>query len=409
MSLLAQVFRPQAGSVSSSPELLRELRGPAFLSESGAIVSPDAAMRLATVYACVKVLAETVAQVPLNVFRRKGEDRELAADHWLYPLLHDTPNTWQTSFEWREMMQAHLALAGNAYSLITQVRGEVRELLPLIPDRVLVLQDPTWKFRYLVTLPFGQQLEVPPDRILHLRGMSLNGVTGLSPVGYQREAIGIGIQLTRFQAKIFTNGTRLSGVIEHPGALTKQAADRLKDQFEEQYAGVGNAHKTLLLEEGSKYTTTGMSNADAQFLESRQLSATEICSIFRVPPHMIGHLERSTNNNIEQQALEFVMYTMQPWFERWEDRLGMSLVPQGSLFVEFMVDGLLRGDFKTRMDGYQKAVLTGWLSRNEVRRREGYNAGPPELDEYMAPINEQLAQLLGAQPKTPAAGEGAAA
>lgn len=385
MSALRRIFAPRA-AITSSHHLAELLRG-STESDSGASVTSDSAMRVASVYACVNVVAQDVAKLPLLTYRREGDGKSRATDHWLYRLLHDEPNPWQTSFEFREMMQAHLELAGNAYAIMTVVRGEVRELLPIAPSRVTVEQLSTYQLLYLVDMLDGSRLTVPAERMFHLRGLSLDGITGVSPIRYQREAVGLAIQLMKQGAKIFKNGAMPGGVLSHPGTMKKEAYDRLKDSFDATYAGVDNLGKTVLLEDGVTFTRTGLSMVDAQFLDQRKLSRSEIASIYRIPPHKIGDLERATFTNIEHQAIEYVGDALLPRLRRWESRVTKTLIPErerATVFAEFLVDGLLRGDFATRMKGFEVAVKTGWMNRNEVRAIENMN--PAEgLDEFLTP------------------------
>lgn len=392
MSLLAHALqsrRPQ-NQVVLTTEQVRQLMLQSQVSDAGAHVTADSAMRLAAVYACIRVLSQSIAQVPLLVYLTVAMGRERARTHWLWRLLHVRPNQWQSSFRFRQMMEAHRQLHGNAYAIKTVVRDEIRELIPIPPPWVEVTQDALWRLNYLIRFPDGRDpLPVPPSRMFHLRGMSLDGYKGLSPIAYQREVIGTGLQLTKFGAKVFSNGTRLSGVLEHPKTLSKPAKDRLVADFDATYAGADNAWKTMLLEEGMKFTASGMTNEDAQFLESRKLNRTEIAAIYGVPPHRIGDLERATFSNIEQQGLEFVTYTMMPIAKTWEEDILLQLVPereQETVFAEFLFDGLLRGDFNNRMAGYRTAVTTGWMSRNEVRERENLNR-EPGLDEFLTQLN----------------------
>ena len=387
MSYLARLLAPRA-SIGSSYELDQFLRGGGLETASGAFVNAESAMRVATVYACVRVLAEGSAQLPLIVYRRTDGGKERATDHWAYTLLHDNPNPWQTSYEFREMLGAHAALSGNGYAIKTVVRDEVRELLPIPTERVTVKQDPeTRRVSYEVTWPDGRMVPVPAERMFHLPALSFNGVTGLSPISYQREAFGSAQQLALQSSRFFKHGAMIGGTLEHPGQLKEDAAKRLRESFDELYAGASNAHKTILLEEGMKFTPTAMTAKDAQFLETRKYSRNEIASIFRVPPHMIGDLERATFSNIEHQGLEFVTYTLGPWLARWEQRVTKSLIPEterDSIFAEHLVDGLLRGDTQARFQAYQTAVSSGWMSRNEVRERENLNR-EDGLDEFLDP------------------------
>ena len=395
--MLARLLAPRA-AITNSEELAREIRGGGLQTLSGAVVSAEAAMQLTAVYACVRVLAEGLAQLPLLVLRRLERGKERATDYWAYRLLHEDPNPWQTSFEFTEMVQGHAVLEGNGYALKTVVRDEVRELLPIVPSRVSVKQLPNYRLLYQVRMPDGSILDVPADRMFHLRGHSFNGIVGVNPITAQREALGVAMQLQRHEARFFKNGASIAGVLEHPGELSEPAYQRLTESFDEKFAGADNAHKTILLEEGTKFTKTGVSMRDAQFLEAMKYSRSQIASMFRVPPHMIGDLDRATFSNIEHQDLAFVKYTLGPWMVRWERRITKSLIPERDrekYFAEFLVDGLLRGDMASRYEAHSKAITTGWKSRNEVREIENLNPADG-LDEFLEP-----AHITGADPEQP--------
>lgn len=355
---------------------------------SGISVNPDTAMRCAAVYACVRVLAESVAQLPLIVYRRTGAGKERAPDHPLYSLLHDAPNEWQTSFEFRETCMAHLALRGNAYALKNVVAGRVRELLPISPDRVSVTQNADWSLSYTVSKPSGGSETLSADKVFHLRGLSANGYLGLSPIQLAREAVGLSLATEKHGATLFANGARTSGVITHPKNLSAPAQQRLKDSIEEATTG-DNLHRLVVLEEDMKWTSVGMTSEDSQFLATREYQRSEIAAIFRIPPHLIGDLAHATFSNIEQQALEFVTYTMLPWLKRWEQRITMDLIApkdRDTVFAEFNVDGLLRGDMASRYQSYMVAIQNGILNPNEVREME--NRNPREGgDLYLTPLN----------------------
>jgi HK97 family phage portal protein len=384
---LAKVIAPQ--NIANSRELYEFLteRG-GHISDGGIVVTPETAMRLSAVYACVRVISEDIAKLPLIVYRRlaRGKERVTADKHWL-PALLEQPNEMQTGFEFREMMQAHLELCGNAFALKTVARREVRELIPIVPTRISVELKNDYTVRYKLMGLDGVMQDVPPDRILHLRGMSLNGYTGVSPIQYQRDTVGMGIGLMKYGNRLFKNGAMIGGVLMTDGQMSDGAYKRLKESFEEKYSGVDNAWKTILLEEGTKFAASGMKADEAQYLESRKLTAVEIAGIYRVPPHFIGNLERATFSNIEQQSRDYVQNGLLPRLRRLEARIAMSLIPpaeRSELVVEHLVDFLLRGDYAQRMQGYQIAIKTGWMSRNEVRELENMN--PQEgLDEFMDP------------------------
>lgn len=389
MSFLQHILNPTGLDQKSGGSTLEALLRGGSESSTGIRVTPNNVMNITTVFACVRVLSEGVAQLPLVLYRRlpKG-GKERATDHPLYKILHDAPNDFQTSFEYREMQQGLTGIRGNSYAYINRVRGEVRELLPFHPDAVEVKQD-NWKLTYTVKEKNRQKTEYKQDDILHIKGLSNNGITGLSPVSLFREAFGLALATEKHGAKLFGNGTRLGGVLSHPGAMTENAHKNLRDSWENMYGGVENSFKTAILEEGVSWSAVGMTSEDAQFLETRKFQRGEIASIFRVPPHLIGDLERSTNNNIEQQSLEFITYTLAPWLSRWEAAMNQKLLSakdRNEYFVEFVLDGLLRGDFKTRTAGYVSALTNGWMNPNEVRALENMNP-IPDGDKYLRPLN----------------------
>jgi len=346
-------------------------------------------MRASAVYACVKVLAETIASLPLIVYRRlPNGGKERALEHPQYRLLHDQPNGWQTSFEWREMTQGHVTLRGMAYSeIIPGPRGAVEELIPLHPDRVEPKRLENGSLIYIHRPENGKERRLTQEEVFVLRGLSSDGIKGLSPIEHARESIGLSLATEGYGARFFQNDARPGGVLESPNKLDESAYKNLKTSWAEAYSGVANSHKPAILEQGLTWKQMGMTSEDAQFLETRKFQLSEIARIFRVPPHMIGDLERSTNNNIEHQSIEFVVHTIRPWLVRWEQAITRDLlIGAGEYFAEFLVDGLLRGDFKTRSEGYASAVTTGWMTPNEVREKENLN--PIEGgDELMKPLN----------------------
>lgn len=380
---------PQAQLTSQTlEEMLRYMVQAGGTTTSGATVTANTALRVVAVFAAVRVLAEGLAQVPLIVYRRDGAARERATDHWLYTLLHDAPNQWQSSFEWREMMQAHVALRGNAYSYKVVVRDEIRELLPLHPDRVRVTQAPDWSLKYSLYLPDGTQADVTADDMLHIRGLSSNGFTGLGPIALAREAVGLAIETERHGAQLFGNAGRPAGLLTTEQKLDSEQVKQLTESWHAAQAG-DNRLKTAILDAGMTYQQMALSNEDAQFLETRKFQRGEIASLFRVPPHMIGDLDRATFSNIEHQALDFVKYTMGPWYGRWEQAITMQLTPpadRGTLFAEFLVDGLLRGDSKARHTAHSMGLRDGYLNVNEVRAMEGRNPIPGG-DVYRSAVN----------------------
>ncbi len=373
------------------PWLIAAFGGP--ITSTGIRVNAETAMKLTAVYSAVRILAETIATLPLLVYRRTKDDgKERAADYFLYPLLHDQPNEEQTSVEFREMLQGHLALRGNAYAQIDRKMGRPDRLVPLHPDRVEVRRE-KGELVYKVNPTSGPAyvLRRSAGEILHLRGLSSDGVMGLNPIELFREAMGLGLAYEEYSGRLFGNGANINGVLETPQAMSDEALKRFRKLWQENYGGVGNAGKTAILEQGMKWQAIGIAPKDAEFIVSRKFQVTEIARIFRVPPHMLADLERSTFSNIEHQSLEFVRDTIRPWLVRWEQALTRDLIPpedRSEYFVEFLIEGLLRGDFKTRYDAYAIGRNNGWLSANDIRRMENMNPLPPEQgDVYLIPLN----------------------
>jgi len=351
---------------------------PNYGSSAGVDVSPESALHVSAVYASVRVLAETLASLPLPVYMRLvGGGKEKAYDHPLYDLLHDRPNTWQTSFEWREMMMGHLVLRGNAYSrIISGLRGVVDQLWPLHPDRVKVERIEGNRLLYKVTDEKGiSQKTLLQEEVFHLRGFSTDGMVGIGPIQLMAEGIGLSIATEKYGALLFSNRAMPGGVLEHPGKIGDKAQKNLRNTWHQ--PGLAGAHKTALLEEGMKWHQLGLTNEDAQFLETRKFQVNEIARIFRIPPHMIGDLEKATFSNIEHQSIDFVVHTIRPWLVRWEQAISRDLIQfPRKYFAEFLVDGLLRGDAQARSIALQTQFRNGALTINEWREFENRNPLP---------------------------------
>ena len=351
-------------------------------SNSGVQVDELRALQTSAVYACVKILAETVASLPLHLFKKgKGGKSEMAEQHPLFSCLYEMPNDEMTSFEFREMMMTSLLLWGNAYARKIRKNGHVTELWYLKPQNMTVVRDTqTGKIKYTYSDDITNQTIVyRPDQIFHIKGLSLDGVTGLSPIAQAREAVGLSLATEEYGAKFFGNGARPGGVLEHPGIL--KDPEKLRESWNKVYQGTRNSHKVAVLEEGMKYHTIGIAPEDAQFLETRKYQVNEICRIFRVPPHLVGDLERATFSNIEHQSIEFVQHTIRPWLVRWEQAISRSLLDEKErllYFSRFNVDGLMRGDYKSRMEGYAIGRQNGWLSANDIRHLEDLPPIPKE-------------------------------
>lgn len=364
-------------------------------SSAGVVVTSDTAMRHGAVFASVQVLSQSMAVLPFELYRRRARGgRDFVTDHWLYRLFNRRPNRYQTPYSWRQMIQGHLAFRGNAYNRIVEgPGGSVAELLPLHPDRVQIelLDNGSWRYKHKEAN--GAEAVLRRDQVWHLKALSDDGILGLNPIEVCRESIGGAIAAERFSNRFFANDAKpTSGWIEFPGKFaTDEARRNTRNQINAAQSGA-NRGKTMVLDQGMKWHEVGMTNADAQFIETRKLSVSDIARIFRIPPHKIGDLSRSTNNNIEQQNLEFWQDTMLPWTSNWAssimcDLLGDAAEAEG-LEVCFGYSALLNADSKTRGEYLGKMVLTGILTRNEAREVEGYNplAG---LDEPLVPQNER--------------------
>ena len=349
-------------------------------TSAGRAVNEQTAMQVTAVYACVRILAEAIAGLPLCVYRYTEDgSKEKVLDHPLYALLHDEPNPEMTSFIFRETMMSHLLLWGNAYAqLIRNGKGEVIALYPLMPNRMTVDRDNKgrlyyqyWRGKDEAKLSRDNIVILQPSDVLHIPGLGFDGLVGYSPIAMAKNAVGMAIACEEYGAKFFANGATPGGILEHPGIVKDPA--RVRESWNAVYQGSGNAHRIAVLEEGMKYTPIGISPEQAQFLETRKFQINEIARIFRVPPHMVGDLEKSSFSNIEQQSLEFVKYTLEPWLVRWEQAMVRSLLSKSEkeqYFIKFNVDGLLRGDYESRMNGYATARQNGWMSANDIRQLE---------------------------------------
>ncbi len=374
-------------------------------SSSGKVVTERSAMQMTAVYACVRILSEAIAGLPLHMYRYKEDGgKEKALDHPLYLLLHDEPNPEMSSFVFRETLMTHLLLWGNAYAqIIRNGKGEVVALYPLMPNKMTVSRDETGQLYYTYQ---KSQEELPKDNnstvilhpsdVLHIPGLGFDGLVGYSPIAMAKNAIGLAIATEEYGSKFFANGAAPSGVLEHPGTI--KDPQRVRESWMSQFGGSANSNKIAVLEEGLKYTPISISPEQAQFLETRKFQINEIARIFRVPPHMVGDLEKSSFSNIEQQSLEFVKYTLDPWVVRWEQSIQRTLLSseeKKTYFVKFNVEGLLRGDYQSRMNGYATARQNGWMSANDIRELENLDRIPTEdggglylVNGNMLPLNK---------------------
>ena len=373
---------------------------------SGKTVTERSAMQMTAVYSCVRILAEAVAGLPLHLYRyTDGGGKEKALDQPLYRLLHDEPNPEMSSFVFRETLMTHLLLWGNAYAqVIRNGKNEVIALYPLMPNKMSVDRDENGRLYYtyyrgpdeaIKNKEFAVTLQ--PSDVLHIPGLGFDGLVGYSPIAMAKNAIGMAIACEEYGAKFFANGAAPGGVLEHPGTI--KDPQRVRESWQSTFGGSGNANKIAVLEEGMKYTPIGISPEQAQFLETRKFQINEIARIFRVPPHMVGDLEKSSFSNIEQQSLEFVKYTLDPWVIRWEQSIQRALLSQGEkaeYFVKFNLEGLLRGDYQSRMNGYAIGRQNGWMSANDIRELENLDRIPAEDGGDLYLINGNMLPLKNA-------------
>jgi HK97 family phage portal protein len=392
MGLVSSLFRASAPSNNWMDDRYWHHFGQE--TSAGIRVSPESALRANAVYSCVNIRKETLASLPCIVYRRlPNGDKERAPEYPLYKVLHDKPNYRQSAFEWFEMMQAHLDLRGNAYSMIEPgPNGPVDQLLPLHPDRVTPNVYEDGHIDYTIRALDGTTDKYPASQILHLRGWSQDGIVGLSPISAQRDTIGTALASQDYVARFLKNDISPSIVLEHPALLDDEAYKRLQETTAADNTGE-HRHKAMILEEGMKANKIGMSHRDAQIIEGDKLTDNRICSIFRVPPHMANLTERTTHSNAEQYGLEFRSLTMLPIARRWEAMLAMQLFfqlfdePGREYFPEFLLDGLSRGDLASRYTAYSIGRNWGWLSANDVRRLENMNSIGDQGDEYLRPLN----------------------
>ncbi len=375
-------------------------------STAGKNVTERSAMQMTAVYSCVRILAEAVAGLPLHLYRYKENNgKEKAIDHTLYHLLHDEPNPEMSSFVFRETLMTHLLLWGNAYAqIIRNGKGEVIALYPLIPNRMTVNRDENGQLYYEYSKTADDFYNVSnstvilnPRDVLHIPGLGFDGLVGYSPIAMAKNAIGMAIACEEYGAKFFANGAAPSGVLEHPGTI--KDPKKVREAWQSQFGGSSNAGRVAVLEEGMKYTPISISPEQAQFLETRKFQINEIARIFRIPPHMVGDLEKSSFSNIEQQSLEFVKYTLDPWVIRWEQSLMRSLLSheeKKEYFIKFNLEGLLRGDYESRMNGYSIGRQNGWMSANDIRELENLDRISPEDGGDLYLVNGNMLPLKNA-------------
>jgi HK97 family phage portal protein len=371
-------------------------------SKAGMPVSEWGALSSTSVWACVTLIADCIAMLPIAVYQRKGEKRTPQPEHPVAQLLSASANEDMGASSMIRTQQMHTLLWGNGYAEIERTRGgEVVGLWPLLPDRTrpeVTFPASGRRLDYATQID-GRSFKLPPSRVLHLMGYSFDGICGISPIYAARNAIGLGLAMEQFGSKFFANDAKSGGVLMYPGKLSDKAKQNVQDSFHRD-SGAENAHKVKVLEEGMKYIPTTVSPEDSQFLGSREFQLAEAARIFRVSLVLLSSLEGSTvwGTGIEQLMIGFVTWTLGPWIDRWEEELGRKLLtPQerkAGFYIKFNVNALLRGDMAARAAFYKAGITDGWLSRNEVRALEERNA-VPELEPFLMQANMMLAEQAG--------------
>lgn len=371
MSLIQRLFKRSSPEPTTPAFDTYYDRIGGFPGVAGVDVNTTTAEGISAVYACCAAISETVGSLPLDVYRNTDNGREKAKTHPLYRLLHDAPNNYQTALEFREQMQRHVLLRGNAYAeIVWNPNGSVKALLPLHPDSVTVLRSSLGNLVYEHVDGKGNQRRLLADEVLHLRYHSDDGILGRSPIQVARDTIGLALAERTHGAKMFENGTKLSGVIETPPGTTKEQAGQIRESWAAGQSGVSNHGKTAVLPQGATFRTVSLSLEDADWIQARRLSIVEVARLFRVPPVMIGDMEASNYSNVVELSRFFVTNTLRRHLVMWEQAINRACITNPAFFVEHNVEGLLRGDSLARANFYQRGIEDGWMLRSEVRRIE---------------------------------------
>jgi len=390
MGLLSRIFGRQEKSTGTNAFWLDLLS--TKNSTAGVRVTSTSAMQVSAVWACITVRSEDIAKLPVHLYRRRKDGgKERAVKHPAYRLLLEQPNPRNTAFEFKQIMQMQCDLHGNAYAVKEiDARGQVVALWPLDSTKVQILTfNDGRELFYRVTMEKGRQVTVPGEDMLHVRGNSLDGVTGLSPISWQRETIGHAMAAEKYGAAFFGNSAQPNGALVLPTKISPEAAERLRADWKQRFQGPENAHNLAIFDGGMEWKQIGMNNADAQFIETRKYQNSEIWRIFRIPPHKVGDLDRATFSNIEMQSIEYVQDCLMSIFARWQQALSRDLLleeERGEFFFEFMPDALLKGDIKSRYEAYAVGLMNGWLSDNDIRDKENMNRVEGG-DQYFRPLN----------------------
>jgi len=413
VGIVARLFEKRSATLAQPDSWLSEVLG-GGRTYAGVHVDHTTALTNSAVFNAIRIYAETIGSLPLILYRRlEPRGKERARDHYLYRLLHDAPNPEMTAMQFRETLQGHLVTWGNAYAYkVFDNAGRIVELWPLRPDRVTVrrVDEPVptafglaspGDVIYEVTLPNGERRVLSRAEVWHIPGLGFDGLVGYSPITLARQAIGLALATEEFGARWFGEGGRPAGVLKHPNQLSDKARERIRADWERLHSGLERSHRIAILEEGVEWQQIGIPPEDSQFLQTRKFQVTEIARWFNLPPHILKDLDRSTNNNIEQQSIELVVYSFRPWFVRWEQSIKVHLLPREQwdiYFAEFLVEGLLRGDIESRYRAYAMARQWGWMSANDVRELENMNPLPGKSgDIYLVPMNMVSAEWVAGQ------------
>lgn len=397
MTYLNKLLEPRSGTnlqpkAEWSPDILNGIRASA--SGTGMAVNTESSLKIAAVWACARLISECIGMLPLVIYQRVGDrDRRRATDHPLYDVLHDQPNSLQTAMSFKSQLTLHMLMRGNGRAKIMPgVRGFADQLDPIHPDKVRV-EEIDGGIRYVVTEKNGRQVNYSDEQIFDVCGLSMDGINGMSVVSYARESFGLGLAMQRSAAKTFGNASRMAGVLQVKGKLSKEAAVRMKASWDAANAGVERTGGTAVLEEGTEWKGISMSHKDSQWLEATEANAEEICRWFGVPPHMIGLTSKTTSwgSGIEQMTIGFINYTLMPWMTRWQQAISRDLIiATRQYFAEFVVEALLRGDALTRYNVYRIGRELGMFNPNDLLRMENMNPRTdPDGDAYTTPLNMQ--------------------
>ena len=353
-------------------------------TNSGEKITTDSAMQQPAVFSCIRVISEDVASLPLKVYSKNGGSRDVIDSHPVAKLFHSAPNPEMSPFTFKETMTAHVLTYGNAYAEIERNgAGEIIALWSLLPDKMQIkVVDGKVVYEY------DGRLHLTSDKVLHIRGLGYDGILGYSPIAYARETIGISKAMERTGGAFFANSSRPSGILSHPARLSEDATKRLREGWDSMFSGSSNVGRTAILEEGMEWKQLSIPHSDAQWLEARNYALQDICRIYRMPPHMVQDLSRATFSNIEHQQIAYMQQTLMPWLRRWEQEVNRKLidVDDRSIYTEFLAEEMLRGNTPERFDAYRTARESGWMSVNEIRKRENLN--PIEGgDTYIQPLN----------------------